>query len=247
MPKKVNRLFLDIETSFSVVATFSLWPKHIPHDNILKDWYIICARWKWEGQKKIYSSKTYTRNDKRVVRELSKAISEAHEIVYHNGKKFDYKKLHTRMLIHNIPPIQKPRETDTLIQARKHFSFTSNRLDYIGHVLLDKGKIKNPPNLWLEALNLNREAIDQMDKYCGGDVLLLEAVFQKMKPYIECGFNAALLYDDVVCTSCESHNYIKYGDYFTKTAVYQKYRCKDCLAVFHDGTRIKRLNPAVRK
>lgn len=247
MPKKVKRLFLDIETSLSIMASFSLWPKHIPHNNIIQDWHIICAAWKWEGKKKIHSAKTYTPNDKKVVEALRDVIEEADELVYHNGKKFDYKKINTRVLMHGLPPMSKPRETDTLQQARKHFSFISNRLDYIGQVLVKDKKLSNPPNLWMNALQGDKKAIDQMDKYCKQDVNLLEEVFQAMKPHIECGFNAALLYEFPVCPTCESVECHKNGYAYTKVATYQKYRCRSCGAVFRDGTLIKRQNPVRRK
>lgn len=239
---KIKRLMLDIETSLSVVATFSLWPKFISHDNILQDWHIICASWKWEDEDEIYNAKTYTTNDKQICKKLSKVINEADELVYHNGRKFDYKKINTRVLVNGLPPISKPRETDTLIQAKRHFSFTSNRLDYIAKVLVDDAKLTNKPGLWLEALNKNKQAIDDMSVYCDHDVVILEKVFQVMKPHIDLGYNAALDYEHRVCPSCANTTYSKWGFYMTKSCKYQKYRCKSCLSIFRDGSAEKRQN-----
>lgn len=243
---KIKRLFLDIETSLNIVASFSLWPKSISHNNILQDWHIICAAWKWEGDKEIHSAKTYNTNDKKVVRALRNAIMKADEIVYHNGKKFDYKKINTRILVHGLDPMDKPRETDTLSQARKHFSFTSNRLDYLAQVLVKDAKLVNTPGLWMAALQGDKKAIDDMDTYCKQDVVILEKVFQVMKPHIEVGFNANLLAEEDVCSSCGGANIIKHGVRRTKTHSYQRYKCHDCLSISRSGTRIPS-NIKVRK
>lgn len=183
-----------------------------------------------------------------MVKALRDVVMEADELVYHNGKKFDYKKLNTRVLMHGLPPMDKPRETDTLTQCRKHFAFTSNRLDYIAKVLLGEGKMTTTPGLWLRALDGDREAIDEMYEYCGIDVLRLEQVFQKIRSHIDVGFNANMLDNSrIVCHNCGSSNTIKEGWRTTKTAKYQKYRCKDCLSWSYDGKAEKRLEPARRK
>lgn len=240
MAKPIKRLFLDIETSYSVVATFSLWPKAISHDCILEDWYIICASWKWEGKKEIHNAKTYTNNDKKICKALSKAIIEADELVYHNGRKFDYKKINTRILVNGLPPIPKPRETDTLVQARKHFSFTSNRLDYIAKLLVDDAKIANKPGLWMEALKKNKGAIDSMAKYCDHDVVILEKVFDKIRPHIELGFNQNI--NEILgdkCTSCGGDDLQSRGWYYTLTCKYRRYQCKTCGKWCRSGNREK--------
>ncbi len=245
--KKIKRLFLDIETSYSVVATFSLWPKHIPHDNILEEWYIICAAWKWEGQKRIYGATCEGRCDKKVTAALRQAIHEADEIVYHNGRKFDYKKLNTRILLNNLKPMSKPRECDTLLQCRKHFGFTSNRLDYIGKQLKVGGKIETSNHLWLDVLKGSKKALKEMYKYNKRDVILLEDVYSKLRAHIDVGYNANL--KKIVglgCPRCGSSHTQKFGYAVTKAGKYQKHQCQDCFSVFRSGTREKNITPIDR-
>lgn len=249
MSKQVKRLFLDIETSFSVVTTFTLWPKSIPIGNIVQDWHIICASWKWEGEKKIHNSRTYTTNDKKVCKDLAKVIAEADELVYHNGTKFDFKKINTRILMHRLPPIPKPRETDTLTQAKKHFAFTSNRLDYIARVLVDDCKIANKPGLWMDALNKDKKAIDAMAVYCNQDVVLLEKVFNVMRPHIDLGFNVNIKDKDSLvhkCTHCGGNNLQSKGFRYTKTGSYRRYVCKDCGGYSSSGNREKYAKTPIR-
>lgn len=239
--KPVKRLFIDLETSYSKVASFSLWPKYIPHENILEEWYILCACWKWEGKKTVYGKKSKDRCDKEVVKAISDAVIKADEIVYHNGRKFDWKKLNTRVLLNGLPPIPKPRECDTLLQARKHFGFTSNRLDYIGQILGVGGKIHTDNGLWLRCLKGDKQALNEMYKYNKRDVTLLEDVYQKMKPHIDVSFNTNVNKDlGLNCPSCDSFNYQKRGWVTTLACKYQRYQCQDCGKWFKDGRRKKR-------
>lgn len=226
---QVKTLFLDVETNYSVVASWSLWPKYIPHDNILQEWYVICACWKWAGQKTVHSAKTYDQDDKEVILRIKEAIEEADEIVYHNGDRFDFKKLQARALVNGIEPIVKPVAVDTLKQARKHFALTSNRLDYIGKILGVGGKIDTSNELWLKALRGEKKAINYMVKYCKEDVRLLERVYDKMKPYMDVGVNRSVFHQrDLSCPRCSSNRVMKQGTRRTKTGEYQRYKCKDC-------------------
>jgi DNA polymerase III epsilon subunit-like protein len=221
------------------VASFSLRPDYISHDNILEDWYILCAAWKWQGEKKIYGEVSQgAHDDKNVVEALREAIIEADELVYHNGRKFDWKKLNTRVVLNGIAPMMKPREVDTLIQVRKHFGFTSNRLDYIGKVLGVGGKLHTGNDLWLKALRRDEQALKDMFKYCKRDVQVLEDVYLKLAPYIDVGYNKNIDSLDVLrCPSCRSDHYQHRGHAYTKTGRYKRYQCQKCLRWFQDGKK----------
>lgn len=238
--KQPKILCLDIETSYLMTATFSLWPKYISHDNILEDWYIICAAWKWVGQKRIYGEKCEGKCDKKVTKALREAILKADEIVYHNGRKFDYKKINTRILMNGLPPMDKPRECDTLLQCRKHFGFTSNRLDHIGKLLNCGGKIKTSNHLWLEVLRGSKKALAEMFKYNKRDVELLEEVYLKIKPYIDTAYNVNIGKPvGLGCPKCGVDRAHNYGWKYTKTGKYKKFQCQACKSIYSSGTREK--------
>lgn len=235
-------LLLDIETSYMKLAGFSLKADgYFSHNNIIEDWYILCAAWKWLGKPKIYGAISDDKhNDKEVVIKLREAVLEADELIYHNGAKFDYKKLNARVILNGLGPMVKPREIDTLKQARKHFSFTSNRLDYLGKVLGCGGKIHTGNDLWLRALDRDEQALKEMFKYNKRDVTLLEDVYKKLAPHIDVGYNANLM--DVLngCPLCGSMDYHQRGWALTKTCKYQRYVCLNCGKWFQDGTAVKR-------
>ena len=60
---------------------------------------------------------------------------ESFVLLAHNGDKFDIKKFNAACIKHDLPPVQERQTIDTLKQARKHFRFDSNRLDYLGRFL----------------------------------------------------------------------------------------------------------------
>lgn len=224
---KIKRLFLDIETSLMTVASFSLWPKYIPIENIVTDWFIISAAWKWEGDKKVHSACTYTKDDYKVVSALRAAICNADELVYHNGHKFDYKKLNARVILNDLPPMDKPRQTDTFIQCKRHFAFTSNKLDYVAKALGLPSKTHTGNDLWLRCLRGDKEAIDVMHEYNRNDVVVLEAVFDKLRPHIDLGYNCNIG-TTARCTHCDSTNIESRGIRTTKTCSYRRYQCNNC-------------------
>lgn len=244
---KIKRLFLDIETSKMKLAAFSLFQDYIPINNILEDWHIICAAWKWQGEETIHSEKTYNTNDKKIVDRLGKAIGQADELVYHNGHKFDFKKLNARIILNGLPPIPKPRETDTLIQCKKHFAFTSNKLDYIAKAFGFGGKIETSDELWMRCLRKERAAINEMMEYNKYDVILLEKVFDKLAPYIDLGYNINIANENGdVCTNCGSKDLHGWGWANTKTCRYRKYQCQNCFKIVASGKKEKRTNTPYR-
>ncbi len=238
IPYTVKRLFIDIETSLSIVGTFSLWPKYIDPKTIFKEWFIICAAWKWEGSDVIYSTVAKGVDDRMVIKSISEAISIADEIIYHNGRKFDFKKLQTRAVYHKLPPIYKPREIDTLLQARKHFSFTSNKLDYLATYLGLPNKLPTDISLWVRIQNNDTTAAKEMAEYNKHDVVVLEKVFKRLQPYIDIGYNYNICNGlGYRCPSCGSNKLQKWGFRYTTVGKYQRYMCTKCLHMSSSGNK----------
>lgn len=249
-------MFWDLETSHNLVASFTLRPEYINYENIIKERSIICASWKFMGEDEIYSVsvtddiKAFRKdrhNDKKVLLKLKKAIESADALVAHNGDRFDLKYFNTRLLYHNIDPIDKPLTIDTLKVARRNFNFNSNRLDYIGQYLGCGKKIKTSNPMWLCIVNSSvpvKEALKltaEMVKYNRQDVLLLEKVFYALRPYITNLPNQNLYHDSPICLcpTCGSDNIARAGTRKTKTAVYQRLRCSGCATHFRDSRTLE--------
>lgn len=65
--RNVKTLYLDIESSYMLLAGFGLYDQNFTPDQIIKDWHIISVSWMFEGDKKVSNVTAKGRNDKRVV------------------------------------------------------------------------------------------------------------------------------------------------------------------------------------
>ena len=228
--KQPKILILDIESSFSQLAVFTLKPQWHNHSNILDEWWIHCAAWKWLGDDKIHSVKTYRKGcDKSIVTKLKKLLEQADVVVGHNTDRFDLKKINARLLYHGLKPLVIPQSVDTLKVARKHFMLTSNKLDYIANYLGVGGKMTTRPNLWMRTLKGDKKAIDEMVKYNKQDIVIQEKVFLKLRPFTALpNMNAWSDRQGLVCKSCGSDKLKSHGIVRTKTSAYRRFMCLRC-------------------
>lgn len=198
---------------------------------------MICAAWKWKHETQVNSvAVKEAPNDYGVVCMLHSVLSSADAIVHHNGDRFDLKKLNARVIQYGLPPIKNLVQIDTLKIARKHFGFTSNRLDYLGEYLGCGRKINTPKGLWKAATEGDKKAIKEMVAYNKQDVLLLEEVYKKLEPYATIKLNLNHFTKTVtgepvrVCPrpNCGSPNIKKNGFDYSFNPPKQKVLCKDC-------------------
>ena len=246
-PREAKVLLLDIETSHSIMADFQLFnAKGNSYTNILREWFIICASWKWLGEKTIYNAAATMRptkgsfpewEDKKVVEALYEAIKDADILVGHNITKFDLRKIKARMLFHRKPPLPKIHVIDTLKHSRENYGFTSHRLDYIAQYFGLRRKKDTPKGLWIDILLGKKDAMKTMLNYCDGDINTLEDVLRLFLPAIEAStYHKLPTKGDVACTHCGSIHVVAQGwrkpiggQYMTR-----KYQCKSCFKWFKD-------------
>jgi DNA polymerase elongation subunit (family B) len=226
----MNRLYFDIETS-PCLGWF--WRPgynlNINPGNVLEHARIICICYKWEGKKTVYSlSWDNNKCDKQMLIDFVKVLDSADEIVGHNSDKFDIKWIRTRCLFHNIPMMPEYTSLDTLKEARKGFLFPSNRLDAIGKYTGVGKKIKTTEDLWIDAwYKSSKKALRQMVTYCKQDVVLLEDVHQKLKPYTKA--KNRFFADITQCPNCGSERLGVNAYKITSAgARYVQLQCKDC-------------------
>lgn len=241
MDKKMKILYWDIETAPMVVASWGLFNQNIGYDAIIKDWYMICAAWRWHGDKKIETvsllddPKRFAldiTDDYVVTKKLHEVLSMADVIVGHNGDAFDLKKFNARSLYHGFDPLPPIATVDTLKVARKHFKISSNRLDYLGTFLECGAKVSTPKGLWMRALKGDVKAIKTMVKYNKGDIVLLQNVYNKLLPFMDKHPNRNLFtYEGspMVCPKCGSDHMTLQGTRIsTRLGTRQQYKCSKC-------------------
>ena len=228
-------LLFDIENS--PIVTWS-WGIHADPSHSTKfvkeNWYVMCWSAKWLNSKEVISKALpdYQYNhkkpcDKRILKDLWKLLDEADIVIAHNGKRFDCKKSNARFMMHGMTPPSPYKVIDTLTVSRSMFMFTSNRLGDLGQYLGVGSKIDTGGfDLWKECMEGNLKSWDKMIKYCKQDVILLEKVYLKIRPYIKNHPHLSL--DNGNCPKCGSSKLQKRGTIMTKRAMLRRFCCTAC-------------------
>ena len=211
------------------------WKITLNVDNIIQERAIICICYKWEGQKKVESLTWNNGDDRELIEKFSEVMQGADEMVAHNGDNFDMKWFNGRHLMHGMEPVPKAKTVDTLKIARKRFYLNSNRLDYLGKILLGEGKIKTDFGLWKRiTLENDEEAMQDMVRYCKKDVVLLERIYKRLRSYEEPATHAAVAASGNPmhrwkCGHCGSKNVQTSKTKTTARGMMQyQMRCNDC-------------------
>lgn len=241
--KPKPELIIDIETSPIIAAVWQVnKPTVVGPENILQDWYIISASYKFKGKKKVYNInllqdaarfKANPCDDYFVCEKLHELLmrDDIDIIVGHNVRGFDMKKINTRFIYHGMAPIPHHRTADTLSMARESFKFSSNKLDYILKFLGLDAKMSTPKGLWLRALQGCRKAIKTMVKYNNQDILISEVAYDKLRPWSRRAPTQAPAYindteDKLICPACSGTNLQKRGTSVLSSGIYQRYQCQ---------------------
>jgi hypothetical protein len=230
-------LLIDIETAPMLNFCWGIWDQNVALNQIKSDWYVLSWSAKWLGQPAVlYKDQRNAKdieNDKELLKGIWKLLDEADIVVSQNGKAFDSKKLNARFVINGFKPPSPYRHIDTLILAKKHFAFTSNKLEYMSDKMCTKyKKLKHNKfpgfEMWRECLKGNKEAWREMERYNKYDVLTLEELYHKLQPWdTTINFN---VYTNDLSTKCNcgGKNLRKKGYAYTNTAKLQRFVCNDC-------------------
>jgi len=232
-------LILDIETAPVLAYVWRTYKENVSYDQISTDWYILAFAAKWLGEKAIVyhdqSRRKDVEDDRILMGKLHKLLDAADIVVAHNGKRFDVRKIKARFILNGFAPPSPFKVVDTLLEARREFAFTSNRLVALTDQLCPEQKKDTHGDfpgfsLWAECLKGNRAAWRAMKAYNMQDVRALEALYIKLRPWIVGHPNVAAYTDpeQVTCPKCGSTHVERRGHAFTQTGKYQRYRCKDC-------------------
>ena len=231
-------LLLDIETAPILGNVWGLFNCDVGLNQIERDWYILSWSAKWLHEDEVmYQDKSESWDDEEdgpLLEEIHSLMNEADFIIAHNGKRFDAKKLNARFIINGYKPPSNYKVIDTCIEARKHFGFTSNKLEYLTDRLCTRyKKLKHGkfPGflLWKECLRGNQEAWAEMEEYNINDVLSLEELYINLLPWMRGHPSLDVWREDLmnVC-ACGSDCFVRNGYYFTNLSKFDKFTCEAC-------------------
>lgn len=234
-------ILLDIETLPDLQAALKHWCRlsDFPGKTLKASiTSIICIGWKVYGEDKTHCLNAWdypewsqdVNQDKPLLQDFLRVIEDADAIVTHNGKKFDYKHIQTRLMKHKLPPMPKLMHIDTCQVAKSNLYLINNKLNTVAHFLTKEEKLQNGGwDLWVDTYHRKRKAMRLMTQYCKQDVIALEAVFKELKSFVTLpNHNLYTQGDQKLCPNCGSTRLKSHGLKHTKTNTYRRLRCRDC-------------------
>lgn len=249
--KRARILIYDIETAPNLAYVWGKYQQDVV--DFHTEWYIMSIAWKWFGEDKTYalalndfdSHEAGSTNDKQLVEKLHDLFNEADVIVAHNGNSFDIKKSNARFLMHNLDVPSFYKSIDTKLVAKKYFNFNSNKLnDLCSQFGLGEKVDTGGFELWLGCLANDKKAWAKMKKYNKHDVVLLEKLYLKFRPWIDNHPAVNVIESNPEgCPKCGSTNMQSRGLRYTKTMSYRRYYCNDCRGWCSLRTAEKRVTP----
>jgi DNA polymerase elongation subunit (family B) len=233
-------LLLDIETAFMRAYVFSRWKQNIHLPQTISEWFMLSWSAKWLYSTEVMSDvldpiEVKEEDDERIAKSLWKLMDEADIVIAHNGDYFDLPKINSRFILNELPPPSPYRTIDTLKVAQRTFGFSSNKLDALAQYFGIDVKMDTGMSLWVRCMKGEEDALKYMEEYNKKDVVILEEVYLKLRPWIKGHPNMGIYMeeDKTLCSACAGSNIYVIPDkfYFTQTTKYPVYRCMDCSAL----------------
>ncbi len=229
-------LILDIENAPMMSYHWGVWKQNIGQPMRVDGdrSYMMSIAMKWLHEEEIHYFETRTEDDSELVGKTLEFLDEADIVIAHNGKAFDIKKINAYAIMNGLNPPSPYRQIDTLIEARKHFMFERNTLAHVAKALNCTDKLSHGQfqgfTLWAECMKGNEDAWAEMKKYNIQDILTLEEVYIKMRPYIKSHPNVVTTAGSPGkrCTTCGSHNLTSNGFSVTNVSQFERFKCDDC-------------------
>lgn len=228
-------LILDIETTPNLAYVWQFFKATVGAKQVLEHTEIMSYSYKWLGDSNIYYYDTQETSEANILGPLMEALDEADIVVAHNGNRFDLPTIQGRAMVAGFSPPSPYKTVDTRLVAKYEFNFPSNSLEYLTKVLgvSQKGGHKNFPGfeLWSECIKGNPAAWAEMKEYNIQDIISLEEIYLKMRPWMRRHPNVGVFNETSTacsCPKCNSTNIQWRGYAHTNVGRYHRFQCNDC-------------------
>jgi DNA polymerase III epsilon subunit-like protein len=228
-------VLLDIETSPSVAYVWRFFKENVSPKQVLEHPHIMSFAAKELGKDGIIYHENRKSDDKKIITELVHLLDETDFVIAHYGDGFDLPMIRGRALVNQITPPSPVKVIDTLRIAKKQFKFPSYSLEYLSKALdlkTKKGSHKKFAGfeLWLECLRGNEEAWAEMKEYNIKDILSLEELYYRLRPWDTTHPNLSIYEagETMLCPKCGSGNVHRRGFAYTNTGKYPRFQCVSC-------------------
>jgi RNase_H superfamily len=231
-------LLLDIETKPAQAYIWRAYgEQNVSVDQLIDAGGIICVGAKWLGEKKTYLYSDWEHGHVEMLVAIHEMLSHADAVVTYNGDRFDLPKLQGEFLLNGLGPTPPCTSIDVIKSVRK-FGFFMNKLAFIGPLLAQGQKVDTGGfTLWTKVMAGDVKAEKKMAKYCVQDVVLLEKLYLRIRPFIKNHPHLGKV-GAHQCGACGSTKVHSRGSRRTKAFKIQRLQCQDCSS-WQDGTRKK--------
>lgn len=207
--------------------------------NLNADFGVILAfGYKYLGQKKtnVISVMDFDRfkkdptDDVPLIKEAAKVLADADVWITHYGTYFDVPMINSRLLSQGEKPLPNVPHIDTWKTSRYKLKIHSNRLASIADFFDLDQKTPIRTKLWRKAMHGHKGSLKYINAHCRQDVVVLEQVYNKLKPLMTNHPNLALLGGKPhSCPICgEDRKLQNRGFHVTRTNVYRRVQCQNC-------------------
>lgn len=228
-------LLMDIETRPIKAWVWDVWKQDIHPSQVIEDWSILCwsAKWLFDDTvmgESVTPEEAKSATDGSILPGIWNLLNEADIVIGHNSKNFDIKRLYTRFFLAGMPKPMYFQNIDSLEVAKSNFSFTYNKLDWIGQITGVGRKIETEFFWWDKCASGDKKYLDMMLDYNKQDVQLEEEVYMKLRPWMDKhpNLNVYSGTNFSVCPKCGTTNLHWNGKYATPLGLYRAFRCEDC-------------------
>ena len=224
-------LLFDLETAPLLAYSFGVWQVNIGMDQIVEQPRVLCWSARWLGTKgnKVMFNSEFQTSTTEMLQELRDLMDEADVVVGYNSDRFDVPWTTEQFLVHGIELPSPYAQVDLFKIVKKHVRFPINKLDYVSLMLMGERKVQNRGiRLWIDCMNGDAKAWKDMEKYAKKDTLLLEPLFNILRPFIRSLNYGVYSENEVSCSHCQSQNLQMRGTRKTTASVFQRYQCNDC-------------------
>ena len=237
----MNFLTIDIETSPAQADVWGLRDVNIAINQIRKPGAVMCwaAKWMDRPDDEVIFDSVKQSGRKKMVEHIHSLFSDADVVMGFNSKSFDTKHLNREFLLQGMPPPPPYKQLDLLQVMRKNFKMQSNKLDFVSQALELGAKTAHQGHgLWSMCEAGDADAWALIEKYNKNDVILTEALYKRVLPWIGTQHPNQSNYANHgkhACPSCGSFHLQSRGFARTIAQQYRRYQCLDCGTWSKDG------------
>lgn len=234
-------LLLDIETAPNRAFVWGMWDQNISADQMLESGYVLCWSAKWLGERAMHFASVGKdrANERNMLKQIHALLDEADVVIHYNGIKFDIPVLNREFIKFQMAPPSPYRQVDLLQVAKRAFRFESNKLGYVSTAIGIGAKVKHRGfELWVKCMEGDAQAWRDMERYNKRDVVLLEKLYKRLRPWIAKHPNLGAYGDAMCCPNCGSTRVQKRGEQVAQLLRYVRYQCQACATWFRGNKSV---------